>query len=100
MKYQSGDVVYVRPDLRTGYWYQMEDADAPAEIATGEMLAFAGLPMTIDRVRSYGYTLEGIDDFNWTDEMFDEERMKTDWSDEWDGSTTADEIIGLISGHL
>lgn len=98
MKYQSGDVVYVRSDLRQDCWYQMEGADCP-EIATSEMLAFAGLPMTIDRVRSYGYTLEGVDSFNWTDEMFDD-RVKTDWSDEWDGSTTVDEIIGLISGKL
>ena len=77
----------------------MDEPGSPYDIATGEMLQFAGKQVTINKARSYGYTLDETGNFNWTDAMFDE-CAKTDWGDDWDGSTTVDEIIGLISGHL
>ena len=67
-KYQPGDIVIVRSDLRIGY-YKMESGGDPMRV-TDQMLTKRGKKVKIKSVTKSGkYMIEGSI-FPWTDEMF------------------------------
>lgn len=68
MKYAIGQKVRIRPDLRLGTTYSMND-DLWDDVATEEMLEFKGQLVTIVRTGCKYYIREDGGAFNWTDEM-------------------------------
>lgn len=72
-KYSEGDIVVVRPDIKYGSTYYMDDMFTH-DIATESMCEFAGTQVTIESVKhltdgGYKYTIEEGDCW-WTDDMF------------------------------
>lgn len=68
-KYKVGDKVRVRSDLTNGKRYYMENSER-GDIATNDMVSFAGKVVTIKDASMFGYHLEE-DTWHWTDEMFE-----------------------------
>ena len=66
--YRVGDRVVVRPDLRRGVRYYMDNKD-DWNSATEEMCAMAGKTVTIERTSAGQYSVTGSV-WHWTDEMF------------------------------
>lgn len=65
MKYKVGDKVRVRKDLVVGEQYG-------GETVADDMVDMRGMVVTIEEVDGSGYGIkEGLDDYNWTDEMFE-----------------------------
>lgn len=82
MKYKVGDKVRVRKDLVVGEQYG-------GETVADDMVDMRGMVVTIEEVDGSGYGIkEGLDDYNWTDEMFEpvEEEL------------TAEEAIRILGG--
>ena len=74
--YQAGDLVTVRPDLHEIEYGNYTEYSASC-FATPEMVAMAGMTVTIDRVvpgitkDSYRYrVIEDPYNWSWTDDMF------------------------------
>lgn len=69
MRYSVGDIVVVRPDLKTGIRYSNVDGTA-SDIATKDMIRRAGTEVTIASITSNSkYRIKNSDRV-WTDEMF------------------------------
>ena len=76
MKYKPGDKVRVREDLEAYREYRMESGYT--DTAVEEMLLFRGKIVTIFGFSDNAYLVEeDTENWNWTDEMFEDER-KTD----------------------
>lgn len=69
-KYQPGDRVIVREDLKDGEQYCMSDNKAYAANAVYAMTRFAGQAVTIRGFFSGRYLIEEDSGWVWTDEMF------------------------------
>ena len=69
MRYQVGDRVVVRHDLKEGKRYYMDDGDS-CDVATSEMVELAGQTVTIRERPGGKYYIKGCG-WYWTDDMFE-----------------------------
>ena len=69
MRYQVGDRVVVRHDLKEGKRYYMDDGDS-CDVATGEMVEQAGQTVTIRERLGGKYHIKECR-WYWTDDMFE-----------------------------
>lgn len=70
--YQVGDLVIIRPDLQRGRVYPMSGDSEQRDIATSQMVKFAGRQARIIGVSDVGKKWKiDLDTHNWTDEMFE-----------------------------
>lgn len=68
-KYQKGQTVCIRTDLKDGLRYPMENSDAKILFVSG-MEKFKGRQMVISRAGNY-YYLTGGEGYAWSDGMFE-----------------------------
>jgi hypothetical protein len=68
-KYQVGQKLKVRMDLKKGEKYKMEHNSEITQSATREMVELCGLTVEIEKILFGYYKVKGST-LNWTDEMF------------------------------
>ena len=75
MKFEAGDHVIVRDDLKVGHSYRMDDGSCGDSFVRG-MPPYKGQELVIDYIASGKYRLKTIDDAtvpcNWTDGMLED----------------------------
>lgn len=71
-RYNVGDMVTVRPDLRRHVEYSMFDDKHSTNRATPSMLEYAGKNVVIANISSGQYETEELPGLLWTDEMFED----------------------------
>lgn len=80
MKYKVGDIVKVRDDLTTDFWYANANCKGEGRVAVPSMLELKGREVRIEEVYGDGYKVKGSE-FTWTDGMFGE--VKKQSFDNW-----------------